>query len=91
MASTNTTYAPVTVRHLTKDHVVIRPTSAYSVTTFISAQNGVIEAIVTANDGSETIRLLVAAPEPGRMVKVEKDEKTGDVDIIYKDILDAEI
>jgi hypothetical protein len=81
---------PATVRHVTKDHVTITPSPDYSVTVF-TISNGAVEAIVAADDGSETIRLLIAAPEPGRTMRIERDEPTGFVDIKYLDASDAKV
>ena len=56
MAPTSTT-----VQHITKNLVVITPAKGYSVIT-ITLADGNVEALVAADDGSETIRLLVAGP-----------------------------
>lgn len=74
------------VRHLTKDHIRITPAAGYSVTVF-NVHNGKIEAIVSADDGSETIRLLIEAPAPGKAVALEVEGTV--VDIIYKDAPNA--
>jgi len=72
-----------TVRHVTKDHVVIMPATGYSVTVF-NVSEGVVEAVVAAADGSETIRLLVEPPGPGRTMSVRRDD-FGVIDILYSD------
>jgi hypothetical protein len=76
---------PATVRYISKDHITISPAKGYSVTLFNVVEGSAVEAIVTADDGSETIRLLVAAPEPGRFMQIKKHEPTGIVNIIYQD------
>jgi hypothetical protein len=86
-----TDVSPATVRHVNKDHITISPAKGYSVTVFNVEGDGNIEALVTANDGSETIRLLVAAPGKGRSLKIEKHEPTGIVNLIYKDIPRAKV
>lgn len=77
-------FNPATVRHIDKDHVTISPAEGYSVTVF-TVSDGAVEACVTADDGSETIRLLIAAPEPGRAMQIKKHEPSGVVDITYSD------
>lgn len=76
-----------TVKHITKDHVRISPSPGYSVTLF-TPHNGQIEACVTADDGSETIRLRVDAPAPGRMIGYTVGEHR-EVDIKYTDKVDG--
>jgi hypothetical protein len=71
-----------TVRHLTRNHVTIAPAEGYGVTMF-NLTDGNIEAIVTADDGSETIRLLVAGPGPNQTMAIRTDKRSGIVDIIY--------
>lgn len=71
-----------TVRHLTKNHVTIAPERGYSVTLF-NLTGGNVEAIVTADDGSETIRLLVVGPGPDQTMSITTDEKSGVVNIVY--------
>lgn len=75
---------PAIVRHITKDHVTIAPAGNYGVTVF-NISDEFIEAIVAADDGSETFRLLVEAPGPGRVVKIAKHAPTGIVDIKYSE------
>jgi hypothetical protein len=73
-----------TVRHLSKDHIVIAPGKGYSVTVFTLGQvaGGDVEALVAADDGSETIRLLVAGPreDQAMMLRTRADRA---VSIIY--------
>lgn len=71
-----------TVRHLTRDHVTIAPERGYSVTLF-NLVGGNVEAIVSADDASETIRLLVVGPGPDQTMSITTDEKTGVVNIVY--------
>lgn len=80
----NNNFPPATVRHISKDHVTIAPGKGYGVTVFNVADIGV-EAIVAADDGSETIRLLVEAPGPKRTMTIKRHEPTGIIDIIYQD------
>jgi len=69
------------VRHITRDHVTIAPEKGYTVIVFNLAE-GNVEAIVAADDGSETIRLLVAGPGPDQTMSIKTD-KSGVVDIVY--------
>lgn len=86
MSIANNSVNAATVRHINKDHITISPATGYSVTLFnIIGTTGSVEAIVAADDGSETIRLLVAAPEAGRLMQIKKHEPTGIVDITYSD------
>lgn len=78
MASTSTT-----VRHITKDHILITPAKGYSVTTFnIGAPGNDVEAFVLADDGSETIRLLIAGPAADQTMAIHTEED-GVVSIRY--------
>lgn len=70
-----------TVRHLTKNHVTIAPERGYTVTLF-NLVGGNVEAIVSADDGSETIRLLVAGPGPDQTMSITTDP-SGVVNITY--------
>lgn len=70
-----------TVRHVTKDHVVIRPAPGYSVVVF-NLKNGDVEAMVASDDGSETIRLLIAGPGPDQHMAIRT--RDGVVDIRYQ-------
>lgn len=71
------------VKHLTKDHVRITPAAGYSVVVF-NVSGSDVEAVVAADDGSETIRLTVAAPGSGRTLAITT--KDGNVvDLIYQD------
>lgn len=70
-----------TVRHLTKNHVTIAPERGYSVTLF-NLVGGNVEAIVSANDGSETIRLLVVGPGPAQTLSITTDA-SGVVNFVY--------
>lgn len=74
----------VTVRHASKNHVVITPAEGYSVVLFNLAE-GNVEVVVVAEDGSETIRLLVAGPGPDQSMGIDTDPKTGVVNIVYRD------
>lgn len=80
MASTD--FTPVTVRHINKNHVTISASSAYSVVLF-TLKDGNVEAVVTANDGSEAIRLLISGPGPNQELTIKPHKPTGIVDIIY--------
>ncbi len=61
--------AEVTVRHLSKDHVVINAEPGWSIAVF-NIRDSAVEA--TATNGEETIRLLVEAPGPGRKMSIER-------------------
>ena len=76
MASTSTT-----VRHITKNHVVITHAMGYSVVTFKLAE-GNVEVIVASDDGLEAIRLLVAGPADNQTMTIGTDDD-GVVDILY--------
>lgn len=69
------------VKHLSKDHVRIEPGPGWSVVIFNCGSFNV-EAVVTADDGSETIRLRVEPPKPGRYMNI-KVLPEGGVDLIY--------
>jgi hypothetical protein len=77
MASTSTT-----VRHVTKDHVVITPAKGYSVVVFIGRVGGDAEAIITSDDGNETVRLIIDGPGLNQTMSIKTDE-FGVVDIVY--------
>jgi hypothetical protein len=78
MASPSTT-----VRHITKDHVVITPAKGYSVVLFtIGKVGGDIEALVVSDDGAETIRLLVAGPHADQTMAIRTSDD-GTVSIMY--------
>ena len=84
MAPTSTT-----VRHITKDHVVITPAKDYFIATFkIGSLGGNVEVIVASNDGLEAFRLLVAGPSPDQTMTIGTDDD-GVVDILYLDKPDA--
>lgn len=77
------------VRHINRNHVTIAPAHGYSVTVFNLAE-GTVEAIICADDGTETIRLLVAGPGPRQTMAITTDQLgTGVVDIKYADTPDA--
>lgn len=80
MASTDIT--PVTVRHINKNHVTISASSEYSVVLF-KLTGGNVEAVVTANDGSEAIRLLISGPDPDQELTIKTHKPTGIIDILY--------
>lgn len=69
-----------TVRHVTKDHVIITPEQGYSVIMFKGAD--AIEAIVASDDGQETIRLRVEKPKVGQKIWFKACEN-GAVEITY--------
>lgn len=71
------------VRHVTRDHVTIAPRDGYSVVTFNIRAGTAIEAIVTADDGSETVRLLVAGPTPDQTVSIERAKTAPNITNIY--------
>ena len=78
MASTSTT-----VRHVTKDHVVITPAKGYTVVLFtIGKEGGDVEALVVSDDGSDTIRLLISGPGPKQTMAIRTDDE-GIVSIMY--------
>lgn len=81
-------FIPAIVRHISKDHVTIAPAKGYSVILFNVADKSV-EAVVAADDGSETIRLLVAAPGAGRSMQIKTHQPTGIVNIYYTDTPDV--
>jgi len=71
------------VRHVDKDHVVITPGKGYSVAVFnIGKIGGDLEAVVVADDGSDTIRLLVAGPTPDQHMAIRTNDD-GSVSILY--------
>lgn len=72
----------VTVRHISRDRVTITPAAGFSVVVFNLAE-GNVEAVVAADDGSETIRLLVAGPGPDQTMSIANAEG-GVVDIVYE-------
>jgi hypothetical protein len=72
-----------TVRHVTKDHIHLAPGPSYNVTIFQLKDQGA-EAIVSARDGTETSRLKIEAPTPGRKIVLVSNED-GSFDIFYKD------
>jgi hypothetical protein len=72
----------VNVRHITKNHVRIVTAPGYSVVVFNIA-DGSVEAIVAADDGSETVRLKVEAPEPGLRLGI-KNIDPHMTDLIYQ-------
>lgn len=69
------------VRHVSKDHIVIAPAQNWTVT-FFKIEANAVEALVT--DGEETIRLLIQPPGPGRGMTIERSPG-GFVDIRYFD------
>lgn len=75
---------PAVVRHITKNHITITPAKDYDVTVFnVIGTTGDVEAIVAADDGSETIRLLITAPAAGQKMQIKRDEASGVINIIY--------
>ena len=74
-----------TVQHLTKDHVLITPDKGYSVVMFKGSED--IEAIVTSDDGEETIRLRVEQPRSSQKISF-KACQNGAVEILYTTIVD---
>jgi hypothetical protein len=73
---------PVTVRHISKDHVTIHATNGYSVVLF-NLRDGNVEAIVVSDDGFETIRLLIAGPDPDQNMAIKTDKQTGIINFLY--------
>lgn len=73
-----------TVQHISRDRVHIKPAKGFEVAIF-TMPGGEIEALVTALDGSESARLKVEAPPPGRKARI-KDNDDGSFDVIYQDI-----
>lgn len=73
---------PVTVRHVSKNVVTIVTAAGYRVTLF-NLSDGKVEAVVSADDGSETIRLLVAGPSPSQTMAIKTDKATGVITISY--------
>jgi hypothetical protein len=76
-----------TVRHVSKNHVTMTPGKGYSITLF-NIKGGTVEAFVSADDGGETIRLLVAGPQPGQMISIMTD-RIGVVHVLYADAPDV--
>jgi hypothetical protein len=73
------------VRHVSKDHIVILPAPGWSMTLFDAHGEDAIEATVVRDDGTETILLLIAAPGPGRTMSIER-ETGGFINIRYSDV-----
>jgi hypothetical protein len=68
--------ANTTVRHINRDHIIITPGKGYSVTVFkLGGNGGDLEALVSADDGSETIRLLVAGPRADQAMVISTDDE----------------
>ena len=72
---------PTTIRHISKDHIVIVPASGYSVVVWQSA--GIPEVMVSANDGSETFVLRFEPPGSDRLLATER-AGDGSVHIKYE-------
>lgn len=72
-----------TVRHVTKDHIHLAPGPSYSVTIFQLKDQGA-EAVVSARDGTESTRLKIEAPTPGRKVVIVSNDD-GSFDVLYQD------
>jgi len=72
------------VSHLTKDHVRIIPSAGWKVVIFNITTTDA-EAVVIADDGSETIRLHIAPPKLGQFmtVKIGVEGAERGVDIVY--------
>lgn len=78
--------SPATVRHISKDHIRITPAAGWSIVLFnVSAPGAVAEAVVTSDDGSETIRLGIAPPKVGQYmnVRVGVEGNERGIDIVY--------
>lgn len=73
-------------RHISKNHVNIIASPGYHMVLF-TLKDGNVEAVVAADDGSETIRLLVAGPSPTQHMAI-KNTPEG-VDIMYAEKPDA--
>lgn len=73
-----------TVRHVTKDHIHLAPGPSYDVTIFQLQDKGA-EAVVSARDGTDTSRLKVEAPTPGRKIVIVSNDD-GSFDIFYQDV-----
>lgn len=83
--------SPATVRHISKDHVRITPAAGWSVMLFnVSTTGAIAEAVVIADDGSETIRLGIAPPKVGQYmnVKVGVEGNERGIDIVYGSKID---
>lgn len=79
------TEAIAVVRHVTRHHVTIAPKAGYSVTIFtVTAEGAGVEAIVAADNGTETVRLLVAAPHKGESMSIQYDAETNVTNIFYR-------
>jgi len=74
-----------TVKHLTKNHVQITPAEGYSV--ILMGKSGNLEAIVAADDGSETIRLRIEPAAAGYTMSAKVGYRV--VDIRYLEAADA--
>ncbi len=73
------------VRHVSKDHIVIVPAPGWTATVFdIRGGGGPVEATVVKDDGTETIVLLIEAPGVGRKMTIER-EIGGFINIRYSD------
>jgi hypothetical protein len=78
------TAIPVIVRHISKNVVTICASEEYSITLF-KLKDGNVEAALAANDGSETIRLLIAGPTSSQTISIETHKPTGVVTIKYEE------
>lgn len=70
-----------TVRHISKNKVVIRPAKGWDVTVFNIKDGKFIEALVT--DGEETIRLRLEGPDESMGIKVNHQDWNNETHIEY--------
>lgn len=77
--------SPATVRYLSKNHIRITPAPGWQVVIFDASSVGV-EAVVTADDGTETICLGIAPPTVDQKMSILIGVPGNDrgVDVLYQ-------
>lgn len=73
----------VQVTQIGGDLIRIRCIKGYEIS--IMAGPAGTDAFITAEDGTETIRLQIEGPRPGQKLAVVRHED-GTVDVVYKDV-----
>ncbi len=72
------------VRHVTKNHVVIVCSVGYKVAVFNISESRQAEAIITADDGSETIRLHLEGPTDTQGIQIDGDDRVMHITYVEK-------